>query len=115
MILLNLALAAVALTAVIRALLPLTWALVKPFSCDLCMSFWTGALVTTTDAVAHRIPPAGLHALFTFALERVAAVIGLAFVLNLVASWLRDARGAATNPLAGDARQLPLPLPDDPG
>lgn len=91
----DLALTAVALTAVIRALIPLPWALIKPFSCDLCMSFWTGLLVALAAAEAHRVPPAGMHALLAFALERAGAVVGLTFLLNCAVSWLRDTRGSS--------------------
>lgn len=100
MTILALALAAVALTAIIRGLIPLHLQMLRPFSCDLCMAFWCGWVAVAGDVVAHRIEPAGLHALLAFLVAQALPVIGLAFILNLLSSWLRDARGAAVSPLA---------------
>ncbi len=38
-------------TAVIRAVVPQLWLLFKPFSCDLCMSWWTALGTTAILAV----------------------------------------------------------------
>lgn len=35
---------AAGLTSIIRAVLPVTLLIVKPFSCDLCMSFWCSGI-----------------------------------------------------------------------
>lgn len=50
-----LGLASSGLTNVIRAIVPQEWLLVKPWSCDLCMSFhgvWVMGLVTFIDSSA---------------------------------------------------------------
>lgn len=36
-----LGLAAAAAATIVRALVPTLWLLIKPFSCDLCMSWWS--------------------------------------------------------------------------
>lgn len=41
---LSLGLIAAGLTLVIRAVVPQLWLLVKPFACDLCMSWWSAWL-----------------------------------------------------------------------
>jgi hypothetical protein len=41
-------LAASGVTAIARALAPVTWLLVKPLSCDLCMSWWSSLAITGT-------------------------------------------------------------------
>lgn len=38
--------AAAGATSIIRAVVPTLWLLVKPFACDLCMSFWTSLVLT---------------------------------------------------------------------
>jgi hypothetical protein len=43
---LAIALSAAGLTLVARALIPLFWRDVKPWSCDLCMSWWGGLAAT---------------------------------------------------------------------
>lgn len=37
-------------TAIIRAVVPQTWLLHKPLSCDLCMSWWSSLALTATLA-----------------------------------------------------------------
>lgn len=38
------------LTAIVRAVVPQTWLLHKPLSCDLCMSWWSSLALTATLA-----------------------------------------------------------------
>lgn len=40
-----LALSAHFLTLIVRALVPLSWMMEKPWSCDLCMSWWTSIVL----------------------------------------------------------------------
>lgn len=50
-------LAASGITAVIRAVVPVPWLLVKPFSCDLCMSFWASLSVVTSWVLVESVSP----------------------------------------------------------
>lgn len=43
-------------TAIIRAVVPQTWLLHKPLSCDLCMSWWSSLALTATLATVEPMP-----------------------------------------------------------
>lgn len=45
------------ITFVVRAAVPQLWLLAKPFSCDLCMSFWSSLAVTAWLARSGDVGP----------------------------------------------------------
>lgn len=101
----TLALAAVALTAIARAVAPFSLQLRKPFSCDLCMSFWCGWMVVGAQA---QFDGAGLelHTLAPWILHQALPTIGLTYAVTVVLAWLRDTR--VTNAPFVEAPQPPV-------
>lgn len=45
--------AAATVATIIRAFVPTLWLLVKPFSCDLCMSWWSSLVLSVAVTVQH--------------------------------------------------------------
>jgi hypothetical protein len=50
-------LAASGITAIIRAVAPVPWLLVKPLSCDLCMSWWSSLAVVLFWSLTEPVSP----------------------------------------------------------
>lgn len=72
-----LGLAASGLTSIVRAVVPQSWLLVKPWSCNLCMSFhgsWVMLLVTSIDTAAP-LPTIGEAGLLIAASTAVALLV----------------------------------------
>jgi hypothetical protein len=97
---------AAGLTAVVRALAPLSWQLRKPVSCDLCMSWWCSWLALLNVAYVKVIAamgflgawtPGGLEMQLRLAvptLPYVFAVTGAALLITKVAIALDAATHA---------------------
>lgn len=74
-------LAASGTTAIIRAIAPQSWLLVKPLSCDLCMSWWSSLAITGTLSLAEPVGVAQSVAVVT-------AGVGVALISTKTANRL---------------------------
>lgn len=50
-----LGLAAATVATIVRAFVPTLWLLIKPFSCDLCMSWWSTVLLLIVSFVTDQM------------------------------------------------------------
>jgi hypothetical protein len=92
--------AAAGLALVVRALVPTLWLLIKPFSCDLCMSWW-GSVVFTLLAGEWSVD----------ALTGLFGGVAVSVAMLKVVSSLSDV-GAAPPPTLSDSPDLGDTFPE---
>lgn len=82
-----LALFSVGFTHVTRALAPITWRLVKPVGCSLCMSFWPSAILGGSGELAKAVDLTAFLMALPTTVILVLGSTGLAFGLNKAIDW----------------------------